>query len=456
MKTASASIFFDKRRMKEGLFSVKISVYFNEKQKLVPTGFMLPAKDVDFLKKNKFGLSGRVKDEDQRNLWNMIYGNEYFDPLSESLKQSPLDKVQRIIATLDDKFTFESFQAKLDFNEPSKKQVHTDMLAALQQRIAELSDLEKHSREKIFIAAHGSLARFAVHAGLTSSSKPMVPFSIVTTDFLKSYEKYMLEKGGTHRHRKTAKPVSMTTIAYYTNCFSEVLRRAVDQGVITQQEFPIGGKGYKIPKGRKPKKALASDVIIKLMTYESKKSNRMFGRDMWLFSYLCNGVNFADICRMKWESVNEDKDRIIFIRNKTKDTKDEKGTKVLIRVLPEAKAILERWSVPSDDKNDYVFGFLTNQMSEREKLYTIIKTINRVNTNMAAIAKDLNIKDDLTTYAARHSFATTLARAEVPLSFISQSLGHSSLATTQGYLGSFEDVDAHRYMAGLIPSHKSD
>jgi integrase len=62
---------------------------------------------------------------------------------------------------------------------------------------------------------------------------------------------------------------------------------------------------------------------------------------------------------MKWECVNEGWDRISFVRNKTKDIKEEKGTKVLIRVLPEAKAILERWCVPSQDKNEYVFGFLT-------------------------------------------------------------------------------------------------
>jgi site-specific recombinase XerD len=77
-------------------------------------------------------------------------------------------------------------------------------------------------------------------------------------------------------------------------------------------------------------------------------------------------------------------------------------------------------------------------MSEREKLYIIIKTTNRVNSNMVLIATDLAIKEELTTYAASHSFATILSRAEVP--FISQALGHSSLATTQTYLGSFEDV----------------
>jgi hypothetical protein len=265
MKTASASIFFDNRRMKDEMFSVKISVYFNGKQKLVPTGFILPSKDVNFLKKNKFGLSGRIKDDDQRNLWNMIYGEEYFDALSDSMKQSPKDKIERIIAKLGDSFSFESFQAKLDFADPLKKEVHIDMLEALQQRIDELADSEKHSREKIFISARGSLIRFATQVGLTSTLKPMVPFSIATSNFLRRYEKFMLEKGGTHRLNRTAKPVNMTTIAYYTNCCSEVLRRAVEPGVIAQSNFPIGGKGYKIPKGRKPKKALGSDIISKIL-----------------------------------------------------------------------------------------------------------------------------------------------------------------------------------------------
>ena len=58
---------------------------------------------------------------------------------------------------------------------------------------------------------------------------------------------------------------------------------------------------------------------------------------------------------------------------------------------------------------------------------------------MKAIAKTLGITNDVTTYAARHSFATILQRSGAGTAFISEALGHSSTKTTQNYLAGFED-----------------
>ena len=58
---------------------------------------------------------------------------------------------------------------------------------------------------------------------------------------------------------------------------------------------------------------------------------------------------------------------------------------------------------------------------------------------MKSIAKHLKITKDVTTYAARHSFATILQRSGASTEFISEALGHSNVKTTQNYLGGFED-----------------
>lgn len=57
---------------------------------------------------------------------------------------------------------------------------------------------------------------------------------------------------------------------------------------------------------------------------------------------------------------------------------------------------------------------------------------------MKEIAKDLGIEKPITTYYARHSFATILKNSGAPVAMISQALGHSSLTTTQNYLAGFE------------------
>ena len=58
---------------------------------------------------------------------------------------------------------------------------------------------------------------------------------------------------------------------------------------------------------------------------------------------------------------------------------------------------------------------------------------------MKSIAQQLNITNEVTTYAARHSFATILQRSGASTEFISEALGHSNVKTTQNYLAGFED-----------------
>ncbi|MCF0060102.1 site-specific integrase [Dyadobacter chenwenxiniae] len=450
MKKASVSVFFDKRRMKDGQSSVKLSVYFNDQQKLVPTGIVLPEKDVEFLKKNKIGLSGKIRNEDQRNLWNRVYGQYYFDDVTGKVKESLLFRAQKAISDLDVNFSFEEFNQML-LNDFAGGEIQTDLLKALDARVNQFAEEEKYNREGIYRSARQSMIRYITDEGLTSKVNPKLPMKMITTDFLNRYEKYMLTRGGTDKTGKARRPVKMTTVAYYTKCFSDVLQRALEDKVIPETNFPIGKRGYKIPKGRKPKKALDSAVISKILRFDHPNQDRMHARDMWAFSYYCNGINFADICRLRWSNFSKDLTRISFVRNKTKDTKEEKGLTVVIRLLPQVKQIIERWAAPKNSATDYVFDFISVEMTEREKTYQVRKTINQVNYQMALIAKELGIESDVTTYVARHSFATTLLRSDVPLPFISQSLGHSSLSTTQDYLGAFEDEQTQRYMNALIP-----
>ena len=439
--------------MKEGQYSVKLSIYHNDNQKLVPTGIVLNEKDVDFLKKNKTALSGKIRNEEQRNLWNMIFGQEFIDPLTGKHQDSMLFKAQRIIADTGERFSFEEFAQRLTKNAASVD-VHTDMLEALAARVEDLALEEKHNRETIYRSARQSLIRFLTDERITSKKSPKLPIRMVNAEFLNRYERYMLKQGGTNKQGLVRKPVSMTTIAYYTKCFSDVLNRAIDNKVISLDDFPIGRRGYKLPTGKKAKKALLSSDIKKIIDYKSRSKSKTFGRDMWVFTYLCNGINFSDICRLKWSNLSGD--QISFVRGKTKNTSKQKGEAIKISLLPEARRILEHWAIPKDGTTDYIFGFISEAMTEREKMYQVRKIMTKVNTSMAIIAKELEIESSLTTYTARHSFATTLLRSEVPMAFISQSLGHTNLSTTQAYLGSFEDAQTQKYLSALMPQASDD
>ena len=87
---------------------------------------------------------------------------------------------------------------------------------------------------------------------------------------------------------------------------------------------------------------------------------------------------------------------------------------------------------------------------KRNKKATIHQVIKTTNKWVSHIAENLGIEDEVNTYHVRHSFATILLRSDASIPFISQSLGHSNIATTEVYLGSFEDEQVQGYLKALI------
>lgn len=112
---------------------------------------------------------------------------------------------------------------------------------------------------------------------------------------------------------------------------------------------------------------------------------------------------------------------------------------IIIPLQDEAKEIITLFSVGSTNKSDYIFPIFSDyHKSEVQKANRLHKVLAKVNKILKQIGKELGLPIKLTTYVARHSFATVLKRAGVSTSIISESLGHSSEKITQTYLDSFE------------------
>ena len=90
-------------------------------------------------------------------------------------------------------------------------------------------------------------------------------------------------------------------------------------------------------------------------------------------------------------------------------------------------------------------------MNEYEKAKVKHQFIKTINKYMKRIGIEIGYDKPLTTYSARHSYATILKRSGAPLSFISEALGHKSLLTTESYLDSFEDETRRKYAEMLVP-----
>jgi site-specific recombinase XerD len=156
-----------------------------------------------------------------------------------------------------------------------------------------------------------------------------------------------------------------------------------------------------------------------------------FSRDIFIFSYLCGGINFTDIASLKVSNLIDNK--LVYVRKKTKK-------KISTPLSAEAMQIIQKYSVDESKSSDYIFPILDDKVhkTEQQKFNRVHKVLAKVNPSLKKIAKLSGVDANLTTYVARHSFATVLKNSGVNIALISETLGHSDLATTQIYLDGFE------------------
>lgn len=102
--------------------------------------------------------------------------------------------------------------------------------------------------------------------------------------------------------------------------------------------------------------------------------------------------------------------------------------------------------------NDYIFPILDTRkhITETQIANRLHKVLAHINRELKKWSKHIGLHTTLTTYVARHTYATVLKRAGVNIAIISESLGHSNISTTQIYLDSFENSQIDEAMRNLV------
>ncbi len=271
---------------------------------------------------------------------------------------------------------------------------------------------------------------------LSQCNSVNIRFEQVNMEYLRKLEVYLIAKGNTSN-----------SIASKFSVLKAVYNRAISDGVFTPNENPFSkfkvGKYWKSTR----KRAICKEEILKLKALELSQEDSSFylrfARDIFLFSYYTAGINFKDIAMLKWSDI--DKNRIYYQRHKT-------SKEMSCQIISEAQQIIERYCSPFYENNDYIFPILNRQTHKTEQQICdrVHKVLGKVNTNLKLISEMIGLKTPLTTYVARHTFATVLKRSGVNIAIISESLGHSDLATTQIYLDSFENSQIDEAMKNLL------
>ncbi|KAA6318851.1 integrase [termite gut metagenome] len=144
--------------------------------------------------------------------------------------------------------------------------------------------------------------------------------------------------------------------------------------------------------------------------------------------------------RLKYANIRNGEIR--FLRAKTSRTSKVKKD-VCAMLTPEMQSIIDKWGNQSRKPDDYIFGYLTGKETPLKEKTIIQSVIKLCNKRLKKIGTALGI-EGISTYTARHSYATVLKRSGANIAYISESLGHNNLKITENYLASFEREERER------------
>lgn len=308
-------------------------------------------------------------------------------------------RIRRLEQTKDS-FTVEDILSQYIRKDP-KQQFY--LLRYIDTQIERKKALKKDGMAAAYKSTRSSLARF-----LNNSD---IRLSMIDLHFIREYEDFLYSS-----------EVTVNTVSYYLRNLRTLYNQAMVDGFHPRREYPFV-KAQTRP-AKTVKRALTRENLRSLANLKLKNAPElMFACDLYLFSFYAQGMAFVDIVLLKKSNVCNG--ILTYSRHKSKQL-------IRIAVTPQMREIMDRY----ETEGEYIFPILNSQYTSVYKQYRL--ALGRINRHLKKIAAMIDIKVPLTTYTARHTWATLARECGAPVSVISAALGHTSEEMTRIYLKEFD------------------
>lgn len=236
-------------------------------------------------------------------------------------------------------------------------------------------------------------------------------FTEIDSNLMRDYEAYLKRQG-----------LVPNTISFYMRNLRAIYHRAVEKG-LTENRQPFRHVYTGIEKTAK--RAVAASVIQKIKDLDlSQAPSLERARDFFLFSFYTRGMPFIDMAHLK----------------KT----DLQGGTLSYRRKKTAQALFIRWEYPMQEiisryrhsDSPYLLPILA--ASDKGERLQYLNALHAMNRHLKTIGKKAGCPIPLSTYVARHGWASIARNEHIPISTISEALGHESESTTRIYLASLD------------------
>lgn len=401
VKVSLCAVLDTQRKRTDETYTVRIRIIFNRYPKMYST--KINVNESDFTE-----IAGYTKNKKLREKKVIIYDQ--------------LKKAGEIIYKMKS-FSFENFEKS--FYE--KKGAWESVYFAFEYHINELKSKGQISTALTYQTAFNSIKQFRTN--------PNLKFSDITVSFLKDYENWLLTSTYGKKKKKSYSP---TTVSMNTRCLRKLYNLAIENKGVEKENYPFGSdekKLYQPVEAKNVKKALSKADIKKIIYYEAQEgSPEEYYRDLFNFSYTANGMNMTDIAHLKYSNIINNE--ISFIRKKISTKR--KVSPIIAPIDEDMQKIIDRFGTKPVLHDNYIFNILTKGLTPAQERAKIKQATKMCNKYLKRIAKKIGIDENISTYYARHSFASVLKMEGEDISYISDSLGHSNIKTTENYLSSFD------------------
>lgn len=288
--------------------------------------------------------------------------------------------------------------------------VADDLSGYMAEIVSALKKEKKYTAVHNYLCTLHSLLRYAETSSLSMRE-------VFTAGWLKGYEDWL----SVHRY-------SPNTISTYMRTLQAVYRRRTPPG--TPGYNPMLFKEVYTGVEAPTKRALTAEQMKKLIATDfstlAPKQRQVLA--WFLLMFLLRGMPFIDLAHLRKTDLRDG--RIVYRRHKT-------GKSMVVNLLPDAARLIRKYR----DKTDsvYLFPLLDGRINDAEELYRCYQdALRRFNRELAQLMKMLLPGVKVSSYTARHTWATIAYHMGLPIEKISQALGHSSIRVTMAYLKPFD------------------
>jgi integrase len=415
-KATVRAVYYTSKTLADGSHPFMLCITKNRARKYLSTGLSLLPK---YWNESKTGYRQAI-----RKSYPDIEREALINALADWEKK--YDTAAGAIASNDEQHTVADVAQKAIEGRKATRRVQ--VLAYVDELIATMTASRQLGNARVYRDMRRQLAKFILDEYGTAD----VPFDRVTVAFCTEWENTLRASGN-----------EGNTLSQRFRTLRAVLNKAIANGVAKPENYPFArnvAERHKFNVGKfdlsTTKRALTRADVRKLEALQPTIERLRLAKNVFLFSFYVGGVNFIDLSSLRWQNLSHDADghpRVNYVRRKT-------GGKFSIRLLAPAAAIVEYYRPTTQTGPDgYIFPIINGQRHQTPTQISnrLHKLLRQVNGDLKELAAAAGISTDITTYTARHSFATSLKHLGVATGVISESMGHKSEGVTAVYLDSF-------------------